>query len=301
MIMQHLSIGIFGDTEFLKKMGKKGTSNDILIHNHASSEGVFIYASPASSEKIQSLLQVINMIDVPVVVADDITREIGEQLIALETFGFKKGFVISSSNDLRKMIKGTSLENYEWVADEKELLLKLKSISPEPLTSDAWAPVDNYFNVKSVGTVALSIVKGGTIKKYDKLRVEPLGKEILVKGLQCQDKDMEEVSHGMRAGINMKGVDAEDLKRGYVVCKSAIVTNNVKVNFKKSRYAKEDLKKDDQVFFSAGLQVVVGKVDNIEKMELSFEQPLVYILGQKCMIALTSQNMPRILGSGFIV
>jgi len=300
--MQHLTIGIFGDTEFLKKMGKKGTSNDILIHNHASSEGVFTYVSPASSEKIQSLLQVISMIDVPVIVMDDLTKEIGEQLIALDAFGFKKGFVISPSNDLRKMIKGTSLENYEWVADEKELLLKLKYISPEPLTGDAWAPVDNYFNVKSVGTVALSVVKGGTIKKYDKLLVQPLGKEVLVKGLQCQDKDMEEVSQGMRAGISMKGVDSEDLKRGYVLCKNTTISKRVKINFKKSMYAKESLKKDDSVFFSAGLQVVVGKVDddNVEKMELSFEQPLAYIPDQKCMIALTTQNMPRIIGSGIM-
>jgi len=40
----HLTLGVFGDKEFLKKMGKPGTVNDIMIYNHASSEGVFTFA-----------------------------------------------------------------------------------------------------------------------------------------------------------------------------------------------------------------------------------------------------------------
>ncbi|MFH0949010.1 MAG: EF-Tu/IF-2/RF-3 family GTPase [Candidatus Aenigmatarchaeota archaeon] len=299
----HITIGIFGNRDFVKKLAKQGTVNDIMIYNHTSSEGVFTYVAPNSpEEKIQPLLQAINMIDVPVIVSDELTKELAEQIIALDAFGFEKGFVISSSEDLKKIIRGTSIEKFEWLADERILMEKIRSIKSSPATDEIWIPVDNYFNVKSVGTVILSVMKGGTVKKYDKLTIEPLGKEVVVKGIQSQDKDIEEASQGMRVGLSLKGVDADDIKRGYVICKKSLVSKNVSIEFSKNKYSKEAMGIGTQIFLSIGVQVIAGRIEKEEGNILSvlLEQPAVYLTGQKCMLASTTQKLPRILGTGIM-
>ena len=137
---------IVGDQELAKRLGKKGTTNDIAIYNHGSSEGVITYVSP-NSEKIQPMLQVLNMIDVPVIVVKDMTKEIGEILIGIDEMKFKKGFIITDVEDVvRQFIKGTSLENFEFT-EEKELRTKLLETKVER-GEELYVPIDNYFNVK---------------------------------------------------------------------------------------------------------------------------------------------------------
>ena len=295
--MQHLSVGIFGDKELMKRLGKQGTVNDIAIYNHASSEGVFTYMTPASEERIHPLLQVLNIVDVPVI-AGDVTKEMAEQIVAIDTMNYDHGFIISKSEDMKKIIKGTSLEKFVFVEDEKELKEKLKEVKTAPITDKPWAPIDNYFNVKSVGTVVLSIVKGGTIKKHDKLTIQPIAKEVLVKGIQSQDKDIDQAEAGMRAGFNLKGVESDELKRGYVLCKEASVSKNVSIDFSKSRYSKDSIEKGSSILLSIGAQVIAGRVE--DEMRISLEQPAVFFEGQKCIIASTKQTMPRIIGSGVV-
>jgi len=293
----HLSVGIFGNNEFMKKLGKQGTINDIMIYNHASSEGVFTFLSPNSPEnKIQPILQVINIIDIPVIVSDSITKELAEQIIFLDAFGFEKGFIISKSEDLKKIIKNTSLEKYEFLEDEKELREKLKECRSKEIVDKVWIPVDNYFNVKSVGTVVLCIVKGGSVKKHEKLILQPLNKEVLIKGIQSQDKDIDQVETGMRGGLNIKGAEADEIKRGYVLCKEASVSKKVNIDFTKNKYSKENLEKGLSVFFSIGLQVIAGKVE--DDLSISLEHPAVFFPNQKCTIISTKQTMPRIIGTG---
>src|SRR3989338_11167471 len=293
----HLSIGIFGNNEFMKKLGKQGTINDIMIYNHASSEGVFSFLAPNSPEnKIQSILQVINIIDIPIIVSDSITKELAEQIIFLDAFGFKKGFIISKSEDLKNIIKNTSLEKYEFIEDEKELREKLKECRPKEIVDRVWIPVDNYFNVKSVGTVVLCIVKGGTVKKHEKLILQPLNKEVLIKGIQSQDKDIDQAEAGMRAGLNIKGVEADEIKRGYVLCKDAVVSKKVNIEFSKSKYSKENLEKGLSVFFSLGLQIIPGRIE--DDLSILLEHPAVFFPNQKFIIVSTKQTMPRIIGTG---
>ena len=293
----HLSVGIFGSNEFMKKLGKQGTINDIMIYNHASSEGVFTFISPNSPEnKIQPLVQVINAIDIPVVVSDSITKELAEQIIFLDAFEFEKGFIISKSAELKNIIKNTSLEKYEFIADEKELREKLKECTPKSITDKIWIPVDNYFNVKSVGTLVLCIVKGGNVKKHEKLILQPLNKEVLIKGIQSQDKDIDQAEAGMRAGLNIKGVEADEIKRGYVLCKDAVVSKKVNIEFSKSKYSKENLEKGLSVFFSLGLQIIPGRIE--DDLSILLEHPAVFFPNQKCIIVSTKQTMPRIIGTG---
>jgi len=124
----------------------------------------------------------------------------------------------------------------------------------------------------------------------------------MIKGIQSQDRDFTEAEAGMRLGLNIKGAETDELKRGYVVCKEAKVSKEVTATFVKSRYSKEEIVKGNQIHISIGLQVIAASIVAAEagKLNLKLEQPLAYMPGQRCIFASTKQVMPRILGSGIL-
>lgn len=302
--MKHLTVGVFGDNELVKKLGKAGTKNDIEIYNHGSSEGVFTYVC-VNSEKIQPVLQVLNMIDVPVVVVKELTKEIGEAIIAIDAKGFEKGYILTNNPDtLKGFIKGTCLEKFQILEDDANILRQeLVKLEANKKDGDVIVPVDNAFAVKSIGTVILGLVRNGKIKKHDKLMLEPLGKEVLIKGIQSQDRDIDEADTGMRVGLNLKGAEADEIRRGYIVCKSAKKSKEFTIEFEKSKYNKEELKTGIQIFINIGLQVSVAILQSLEGnvMKLKTEHELAYHHGDRCIIASTKGIPPRIIGKGKII
>jgi len=302
----HANIGIFGDQELAKKLAKAGTTNDIAIYNHASSEGVFSYIYP-NSDKLQPLLQVIGMTDFPIVVFREMTKEFGEQIVAADAARFENGFLVDAGvgeEKIKQSVKGTSLERFTILPNEPAAIRQavIGTAIKRDNASEPWLPIDNYFDVKGVGTVVLTVVKKGKIKKYDTLRLEPIGKEVLVKGMQSQDKDVTEAEAGVRLGVNIKGVEIDDLKRGYVLCKSAIVSKSIKIKFSRSRYSREQLEKGSQLFVACGLQIVAGTAEDVsgDVISISLERTIAHQQGEKCIIGSTKQTLPRILGSGVI-
>lgn len=297
--MLHVTVGIFGNAEYAKKLGKAGNVNDIAMYSHGSSEGVFTYVAVAS-DKIQTLLQVVNMIDIPVFVLNEINATVGEQIVAVSEFGFDNGFLMLENitkDQIEPFIKGTCIEKFVTVKDSVELTEEIKKLKIERKKEPLSVPIDNYFNVKSVGTVVLGIVKSGVAKKYDKVLVHPLEKEVIIKGIQSQDRDMEAAEAGTRVGLNLKGIEADELKRGFVVGKTE-KTRKLTLRFTKSRYSKEQPKENDQVFLSSGLQVNTAKVMSLsgEAIEVESESFILYDKDTKFLVATTKQVVPRIIG-----
>lgn len=305
-LAKHLTVGVFGDRKLSNRLAKAGTTNDIGIANHKDSEGVFTYVYP-NSEKVQSLLQTVNMIDVPVIVADQITKELGEEIIAVDQLGFGKGFILAKVPELvAPLIKGTSVERFEFV-EEKDLRSKLAESVPERAQKELEVPIDNYFDVKGVGLVALGIVRSGTLKRHDTVVVEPLGKEALVKGLQSQDDFVEQASAGTRLGINLRGIEKDELRRGYVLCSPGTFekSSELAIDFKKNRFFKQELREGMSVLVSIGLQVVTFQVESLSgttlKLKTDSDHQVAYKKGRTCIVAFNGESFPRIVGSGPIV
>lgn len=296
----NLTIGIFGDQELAKRLGKKGTTNDIAIYNHSSSEGVFTYVCP-NSDKIQPLLQVLNMIDVPVLVANSLTKEIGEIIVGLHEKNFEKGFIITSIREqLEPIIKKTNLEKYK-IIEENNLRVEILNLVIDRKNDFLLIPIDNYFKVTSVGTIILGIIKSGAVKRYDKVMMEPLGKEVMIKGIQSQDNDLEEANAGMRVGLSLKGVEVDEIERGFVLCKEIQKSSQLKIKFTKNAFSKQELKVGMTVLLAVGLQVVACSLEFIDKeIVLKANQQIAYLKNQQCVVAISTENYPRIIGSGII-
>ena len=164
-------------------------------------------------------------------------------------------------------------------------------------------PIDNYFNVRGIGTVILGIIKRGKVNLHEKVIVEPLEKEVIVKGIQSQDNDIKEANAGMRIGLNLKGIEVDELKRGFVICNEKIEkSSEVKIKFNKNRFFKQEIKKDISVLLSVGLQVITCVVESTgDELLLKSNQKIAYTKNQHCIIASQNDILPRIIGSGTIV
>lgn len=297
----HLTIGVFGDQELAKKLGKKDTINDIAFYSHGSSEGIYTFVCP-NSEKIQPLLQTLNIIDLPVIVVKELTKEIGEIIIAVNEMNFEKGFIITEMRDaISSFVKNTSLEKFELISEE-QLWPNILETKIERNDDFLMIPVDNYFNVKGIGTVILGIIKSGKIKMYEKVMMEPLGKEVVVKGIQSHDKDIGEADAGVRVGLNLKGVEADELRRGYVVCRSIEKSKEVRIRFNKNKFFKQEIKQGMPILLSVGLQVITCSIESLgEELKLKSDQLIAYRKNQVCIIASQNDILPRIIGSGSII
>ncbi|MDQ1694760.1 MAG: selenocysteine-specific elongation factor [Frankiaceae bacterium] len=83
---------------------------------------------------------------------------------------------------------------------------------------DVAAPVrlwiDRAFTIKGAGSVVTGTVTGGTLRLGDRLRLEPAGREVTVRGLQSCGEASDEVAATARVAVNLRGVERADLRRG---------------------------------------------------------------------------------------
>jgi selenocysteine-specific translation elongation factor len=132
--------------------------------------------------------------------------------------------------------------------------------------------------------------------------IEPLGKEVLIKGIQSHDKDIEDAEAGTRVGLNLKGIEADEIKRGYVVCKSIEKSSDIKLKFSRSKFFRQELKAGMNVLLSVGLQVIACNVESIgDELVLKSQQKIAYQKNQHCIVASQNEILPRIIGSGNII
>ena len=68
--------------------------------------------------------------------------------------------------------------------------------------------------MKGVGTVLLGGIKQGRIRVYDKLKILPSNKEVLIKSIQMHDDPVDESSSPSRVGLGVKGISPREIERG---------------------------------------------------------------------------------------
>ncbi|MDI6721667.1 MAG: EF-Tu/IF-2/RF-3 family GTPase, partial [Candidatus Aenigmarchaeota archaeon] len=160
--------------------------------------------------------------------------------------------------------------------------------------------IDNYFDVKGVGTVILGMVKRGTVSQYDKAMLYPAKKEVAVKSIQCNDEDVKSAGAGSRVGLAMKGIEVDDLKRGFVISSSVLnVSQNIQMGFVANKYSKHEISENKPVMCIVGLQAVSGKIKNVSPLSVELDNKIAYEAGQRCLVV-SPEKMPRIAGSGAI-
>ena len=149
------------------------------------------------------------------------------------------------------IIKGSALNALNNPDDEEatkcimELVEAIDSYIPEPerdVDKPFLMPVEDVFSITGRGTVGTGRVERGMIKVGDEVDIVGLGsdKKTVVTGVEMFRKELDEGQAGDNAGLLLRGVDKEWLKRGMVCAKPGSITPHTK--FKAEVYV---LKKEE--------------------------------------------------------
>lgn len=332
--MNSFNFVLLGDTTIANELGKKGTSSDITIYDRKTNDKIISYCFPNTyPEKLQPLLQSIAMSNYAIINISKLDSFLGEQLIAVDIFGIKNGFILYGYEidveKVRNIMKNTGLSSFQILDSLEQLKNNIAEMESETETESetesetetekdlkvkkdeslqppkACIVVDHVFDVKGVGTVVLGTVKQGEIKPYDELVLSPSNKTVVIKSIQMHDDPVNISKKNSRVGLAIKGASAKDISRGDVITSpgfAKIAIADFQLKFIKNPYFKEEISETQNYMMSVGLQIRTVKIkvmpDSI--LSISFEKPLAFVKKDLCILFNPDSKSMRIMGHGIM-
>jgi len=304
--MESINFVVLGEQAIANDFGKKGTSTDLTLYDRKESNIIRTWITASGfPDKIQPLLQAINIAEYVIFHVASLDKFTGEQIIALDSLGKKEG-ILSHSYDvdesrLNTMIKGTVLENYKMIdsSNLKDEILKFPVIQNDGQTHIV---IDHCFDVKGVGTVALGKVISGKISQYDKLIHLQSGAEVMVKSIQMHDDDVKEAVSPARVGLSLKNIKPDEITRGDILSNdnSVNILNEISLDFKKNQFYKNIISKNEMCLVNIGMQIKSGKFMSISPVKLKLDKPMVVLPNDTCVLLKPESQSIRIIGNGEI-
>lgn len=235
------------DPDRLKEEKERGITIDIgfaSLYYPSDDLTVGIVDVPGHERLIRNMLAGAGGIDIVlmVIAADEgVMPQSREHLAICELLKIKTGAVIITKTDLvdgdwlgliiddaRAFIKGTFLESADIIPvssktgfnleNLKEKIRKLAiNVKPKLMDGLFRLPIDRVFTLKGFGTVVTGTALSGTISLDSPVEILPAEISSKVRGLQAYGRSVEKAYAGQRAGINLQGIDRDELKRGDVL------------------------------------------------------------------------------------
>ncbi len=171
--------------------------------------------------------------------------------------------------------------------------------------------IDRSFVVQGAGTVVTGSVTSGSVRVGDELDWLPRGERVRVRALHHHDEPVQEVSRGMRAALNLAGVDHHDVARGQEVAEPGylVPTKCMTVNVKASSDVRRPLKHRNYVRLHIGTAEVMAVLSLLDHDvlppgesglgQLFLEEPAMAVWGQP--FVLRESSAATTLGGGRIV
>ncbi len=122
----------------------------------------------------------------------------------------------------------------KWVNTVLELMEAVDTWIEEPprdTEKDFLMPIEDVFSITGRGTVATGRIETGIINSGDPVEIIGMGTEKLtstVTGIEMFRQILDRGEAGDNAGILLRGINKEDIKRGMVICKPGSVTPHAK-------------------------------------------------------------------------
>ena len=331
--MTVLNVAMVGSDELAREIAKPSDNRDVdtYVHKEPHEGGYRILSLIRPTkfpERLQPLLSALNAARAGILEVTAIDAALGEALVAFASAGIEHGIVVVNppngewvdESQVKNLLEQVGLD-WQLIANDgieirKELfalmdkvLDSLKGAEEAPLV----IPIDQYFNVKGIGLVAIGYVQSGRLSVHDEVMILPSGALADTKSLQVMDDDVACATAGDRVGIALRNAKEEHLASASMIVHPAVddkksevripsaVLGCDKTSFKlhKSRFQKKELSVGDIVHIAVDLQFVVGRIEVIEsdRITVGWDSAL-FIRGDSPPPALLCQldNKPRIMG-----
>ena len=332
--MTVLNIAMIGSDDLAKSIAKATDQRDVhtYVHKESGPDGSRILSliRPAKMpDRIRPFFNALCAARVGLIEVTGIDATFGEVLVGFSAAGVTKGVYVINPTDggwidedqVKAFLKQAGLGGWRQCANDgveireslyslmDEISVDLETAKSEPLV----VPVDQYFNVKGIGLVAIGYVQSGSVAVHDELVLLPSDGPGTVKSLQVMDDDVSEAVAGDRVGIALRNTKEEHLTGGSLIIHPALEDKNKgisvpicldkhsssMVNIEISPFQKRILAPGDILHASVDLQFVVGRIESIEpELRVSWESP-IFIRRENPPTVIIAQldSKPRIMGS----
>ena len=295
--MPVLNVAFVGSEELARTLAKKGDVRDIESYVYkevvdGQTRILSLLRPLRHPEKIRPLLSVLNVAKAGIVEIAKMDAALGEVLVAFGAANITKGHAIISPEEggwvdpeqVRVILDQAGLGEwtlYEEMPDEhtlRESLLSNLQIGDQnaPLV----IPIDQHFNVKGVGLVAIGYVQAGIVSKHDEIHVLPAQENGIARSLQVMDDDVEQSIAGDRVGVALRNLREDALHRGCILThvdgEALVRHNSSKFLLSPVPFQKRILSIGDVVHAAVDLQFQVGRIIQVEGDDITveWEQPL---------------------------
>ena len=332
--MTVLNIAMVGSDDLAKSIAKATDQRDVhtYVNKESGPDGARILSiiRPAKMpERIRPFFNSLCAARVGLIEVTGVDATFGEVLVGFASAGIEKGiFVINPADgewidedQVKGFMSQAGLSGWRQCGTDgielrealyglmDEISGDLESAKMESLV----VPIDQHFNVKGIGLVAIGYVQAGSVSVHDELHLLPAEGPGTVKSLQVMDDDVEEAVAGDRVGIALRNTKEEHLTGGSLIIHPAVEDKNkgisIPLSLEKheksslelaiSPFQKRVLAVGDIVHASVDLQFVVGRVESIGSgLEVTWESPL-FIRKENPPTVIIAQldSKPRIMGS----
>ncbi|GAB4487531.1 MAG: elongation factor Tu [Saprospiraceae bacterium] len=220
-----------GHADYVKNMITGAAQMDGAILVCAATDGPMpqtrehiLLARQVGVPKIVVFMNKVDLVDDPEML-ELVDMELRE---LLNSYGF--------DGDNASIIQGSALKALEgdpkWTAKIDELMAACDNDIPEPvreIDKPFLMPVEDVFTITGRGTVATGRIERGVINVNDPVEIVGMMKDgekpltSTVTGVEMFRKLLDRGEAGDNAGLLLRGIDKEQIKRGMVICKPGSV------------------------------------------------------------------------------
>ncbi|MEO0115696.1 MAG: selenocysteine-specific translation elongation factor [candidate division WOR-3 bacterium] len=284
------------DPDRLKEEKERGMTTDLGFAFFG--DNATIIDVPGHEKFVRHMLAGASTIDLVllVIAADDgIMPQTIEHFEITKLLGIKKGIIVITKKDLvdeewlelikldiKKLVKGSFLQDApilavsaltgEGIPELKNLLQEsIKNLESKPDRGVFRMPIDRCFTIKGFGTIVAGTILSGSVKLGDEVCLLPQNKVARVRGIQIHNQSVNVATIGARAGINLIGIEKEEIMRGNVLAAVGYYKPTLFINA--SLYllpsAGESLKNMTRVRLHLGTAEIMARVSLLDKKELA--------------------------------
>ncbi|MBM3992584.1 MAG: selenocysteine-specific translation elongation factor [Planctomycetes bacterium] len=263
-------VDVPGHERFVKNMLAGATGIDLVVLIIAADDSIM----PQTREHLEILKLLGIRHGVIAMTKCDLVDETTQEVVELEIRDLVQGSFLDNAPIIR-----TSAHTGRGIEELKTAIAATcDSFSHSPSASEpalgegerlnAWfrLPIDRSFVVQGHGTVVTGSVQSGSVKVGDEVEWLPSGRAVRVRSLQTHDQPVDEVHRGMRAAVNLAGVDHKDVVRGQEIATPGYLKPSrvVTVRLHCLREMKRPIKHRLPVRFHVGTSEIMGTVSLLD-------------------------------------